>query len=107
MTAQSTSTRRDSNATQNTLSDNTAGFTEKLEDYSDKAERFDDDDKTLSNVAIDDTSSTRSSTKLSKAMANLKSKFSAKEKATQKPTIPSDYYPSTLQTFEALAASRM
>ncbi|KAI1149453.1 hypothetical protein F4825DRAFT_430228 [Nemania diffusa] len=101
-----TSTRRDSATT---LTEDASNISEKMATYMSRVECFDGDDKTLSNVSLRETSSsTYSQTKLSKAMTKLKSKLTAKdEKPKQKASIPPDYYPSTLQTFAAIAAARM
>ncbi|KAI0096879.1 hypothetical protein GGR51DRAFT_542475 [Nemania sp. FL0031] len=99
-----TTSRRDSTATDMTLTQNKGHLTEKMTSN----ERFDDDEKTLSNLTIHDSSSSCSKTALSKAMTKLKSKIKAKEeKPKQKALIPPDYYPNNLQTFEALATTRM
>ncbi|GAP90647.1 hypothetical protein SAMD00023353_4800350 [Rosellinia necatrix] len=80
-----------------------------MADYMGKREYLDDDDKTLSDVMLNDSSSSHSSKKkLSKAMTHLKAKLKAKEeKPRRKTPIPPDYYPNNRRTFEALAASRM
>ncbi|KAJ8131997.1 hypothetical protein O1611_g1625 [Lasiodiplodia mahajangana] len=99
-----TASRRDSAATEMTLAQNTSRLAEKME----SDEHFDDDEKTLSNLTLNDSSSSHSKTTLSRAMAKLKSKIKAKEeKPKEKAPIPPGYYPNTLQTFEALASTRI
>ncbi|KAJ2990230.1 hypothetical protein NUW58_g3056 [Xylaria curta] len=110
MTTSYTSTRRDSTATEATLAYNTNSSTAgKMADYTGKRSSFDDDEKTLSNLTLNDSSSTHSRSKLSGAMKQLKSKLTTKEEKPkkQKAPIPANYYPNNLQTFEALHASRM
>ncbi|KAI0444664.1 hypothetical protein F4803DRAFT_236877 [Xylaria telfairii] len=102
MTTPHTTPRRDSTATEMTLSDYTSSAADKM------AYHFDDDEKTLSGLTMNESSSSHSKTKLSKAMTQLKSKLKTKDgKPKQKTSIPADYYPNNLKTFEALAASRM
>ncbi|GAW13659.1 hypothetical protein ANO14919_030480 [Xylariales sp. No.14919] len=111
MTTSYSPSRRNSTATDTTLTESNADFAGKTKGHMDKVEHFDDDDKTLSDLALDKTPSDRSKTKLSKAMIQLKSKLGAKEEKStpkKKSPIPPNYYPTNLQTFEALAAaSRM
>ncbi|KAI3318982.1 hypothetical protein HD806DRAFT_510586 [Xylariaceae sp. AK1471] len=96
-----TSTRRNSAATEVTLIDNTYNFADKFKD-------FEDDSKTLSDLPLNGSSSEHSKTRLSGAVAKLKSKLRAKdEKPKQKAPIPPDYYPNNLVTFRALDASRI
>ncbi|TGJ82442.1 hypothetical protein E0Z10_g6321 [Xylaria hypoxylon] len=100
--------RRNSAATDMTLTTSNTDFADKMKSHGEKVQHFDDDEKTLSDLALDETSSNRSKTKLSKAMTQLKSKLKAKdEKSTQKQKtpLPADYYPNTLRTFEALSAA--
>ncbi|KAH8167487.1 hypothetical protein CIB48_g737 [Xylaria polymorpha] len=98
MTTPHTTTRRDSTATEMTLNDYTSSAADKMTYH------FDDDEKTLSGLTMNESSSSRSKTKLSKAMTQLKSKLKTKDgKPKQKTSIPPDYYPNNLKTFEALA----
>ncbi|KAI1753008.1 hypothetical protein F4782DRAFT_499514 [Xylaria castorea] len=97
MTTPHTTSRRGSTATEMTLTD-----------YTGKRESFDDDEKTLSGFTMNDNSSSHSKKKFSKAVTHLKSKLKAKDgKTKQKTSIPPNYYPDSLRTFEALAASRI
>ncbi|KAF2969281.1 hypothetical protein GQX73_g4268 [Xylaria multiplex] len=115
MSTSHSSDRRDSTATEMTLTNSNTDFAGHVKSHGEKIEHFDDDLKTLSDLAPEETSSDHYKTKLSKAMAQLKSKLKVKEeKPTQEPkekkqrgTLPPNYYPNNLQTFEALAASRM
>ncbi|KAI0973757.1 hypothetical protein F4678DRAFT_425795 [Xylaria arbuscula] len=101
-------TRRDSAATDFTLTESRTSFAYNMKDQMKEEKYLDDDEKTLSDLTLGETSSTHSKKKLSKTMAQLKSKLKPKEEKPKKKTsIPSDYYPNTRQTFEALAASRM
>ncbi|KAI0460603.1 hypothetical protein F5B21DRAFT_452435 [Xylaria acuta] len=108
MTAPRTTTRRDSTASEMTLTDNTTSTADKMTGHMGTRESFDDDEKTLSGLTMNESSSSHSTMKLPKAMAQLKSKLKAKDgKPKQKTSIPPDYYPNNLKTFQALAASRM
>ncbi|KAI1743852.1 hypothetical protein F4680DRAFT_407756 [Xylaria scruposa] len=102
MTTPYSTTRRGSNATERTLTEYT------MASHTSKRESFDDDEKTLYGLTMNDNSSTHSKKKLSKAMTQLKSKLKTKDgKPKRNTAIPPDYYPNSLKTFEALAASRM
>ncbi|KAI0400755.1 hypothetical protein F4802DRAFT_583904 [Xylaria palmicola] len=110
MSTPCTPTRRNSAATEMTLTDDTHSTTEKMASYTDKKEYVEDDDKTLSNFSMGEGSSSHSTTKLSKAMTQLKSKLKGKDekpKPKTKTQVPPGYYPTNLQTFQALAESRM
>ncbi|KAK5625305.1 hypothetical protein RRF57_001021 [Xylaria bambusicola] len=96
--------RRHSAATDRTLTESKSDFANPTNDHVEKEKYLDDDEKTLSDLTLTDGSSSHSKAKLSKAMAQLKSKLKAKEgKPKAKSSIPPNYYPNTLQTFEALA----
>ncbi|KAI0202928.1 hypothetical protein F4808DRAFT_61850 [Astrocystis sublimbata] len=100
--------RRDETATVTTLTDNTHTTADKMTYHLGKRQYFEDDEKTLTDYTMNDSSSTRSKSSLSETMTHLKSKFKTKNgKPKKKTTIPPDYYPTTLKTFEALHASRM
>ncbi|KAI0508807.1 hypothetical protein F5B22DRAFT_619706 [Xylaria bambusicola] len=100
--------RRHSAATDLTLTESKSDFANPMDDHVGKEKYLDDDEKTLSDLTLADGSSTHSNTKLSKTMKQLKSKLKPKGgKPKAKSSIPPNYYPNTLQTFEALAASRM
>ncbi|KAI0425483.1 hypothetical protein F5Y09DRAFT_321732 [Xylaria sp. FL1042] len=107
MTTSHSPARRSSAATDRTLTESSTGFAYNMNDH---VKYLDDDEKTLSDLAQGETSSTHSKKKLSTAMTQLKSKLKSKEerpKKKKKSSVPPDYYPSTLKTFEALAASRI
>ncbi|KAI1196120.1 hypothetical protein F5X97DRAFT_223280 [Nemania serpens] len=112
MTTPNVSSRRNSAATEMTVTDNTDNLAEKMASNSSWADSFEDDEKTLSNLVTKGTSSKYSKTGLSNAMAKLKSKLKTNEekpvqKPAQKPPISPLYYPTARQTFEAIASSKM
>ncbi|KAI1427659.1 hypothetical protein F5Y12DRAFT_736315 [Xylaria sp. FL1777] len=98
--------RRNSAATDLTLTESNTSSAYTTKEYVKEGKYLDDDDKTLSDLKLEDTSS---KTKLSKAMAQLKSKLKPKEETPKqkRAPIPDGYYPSTLETFHALADSRL
>jgi hypothetical protein len=66
--------------------------------------RFLADTQTLSDLSLSGSPAVHSHTRLSGAVAKLKSKLRTKdEKPKQKTTIPPNYYPNNLVTFQALA----
>ncbi|KAI1291331.1 hypothetical protein F5Y03DRAFT_377063 [Xylaria venustula] len=101
-------TRRDSGATDVTLTESRTNFDYNMKEHMKQEKNLDDDEKTLSDLTLGETSSTHSKKRLSKTITHLKSKLKPKdEKPKKKTSVPSDYYPNTRQTFEALAASRL
>ncbi|KAI8628127.1 hypothetical protein F5Y19DRAFT_439723 [Xylariaceae sp. FL1651] len=99
--------RRNSAATEVTLTDSAYDSIEKSSKFEYKKESLDDDCKTLYDVSTSGNSSNHSTTKLSKAATKIKSKLKTKkEKPKQKRSIPPNYYPNNLITFQALAESR-
>ncbi|KAI0907264.1 hypothetical protein F4823DRAFT_26225 [Ustulina deusta] len=108
MTTPHSPTRRHSAASDLTLTESNTGFAGNMQDHTEKGKYLDDDEKTLSDLTLEETSSNHSKTKLSKAMMQLKSKLKPKEeKQKHRASIPPNYYPNSVQTFEALAISRM
>ncbi|KAI1277377.1 hypothetical protein F5Y07DRAFT_363954 [Xylaria sp. FL0933] len=102
-------TRRNSGATDLTLTESYTDFAYDMKSHAERGKYLDDDEKTITDLAQGESSSTHSKKKLSTTMKQLKSKLKSKEEKPKKKKspLPPDYYPSTLQTFEALAASRM
>ncbi|KAI0486720.1 hypothetical protein F4859DRAFT_510507 [Xylaria cf. heliscus] len=109
MSTPHTTTRRGSTATEVTLTDTASIATEKMGDYKAKRGSFDDDEKTLYGLALNENSSSPSKAKLSKAMTQLKSKLKITDgKPSQKTSIKPGYYPDNMaKTFEAIAAARI
>ncbi|KAJ3579766.1 hypothetical protein NPX13_g800 [Xylaria arbuscula] len=93
--------RRNSAATDLTLTESKSDFANA---QMEKEKYLDDDAQTISGATISESSSSRPKSKLSKAMTQLKSKLKVADgKPKPKSSIPPDYYPNNLQTFEALA----
>ncbi|KAI0148656.1 hypothetical protein GGR57DRAFT_475093 [Xylariaceae sp. FL1272] len=95
------SPRRASTATERTLTEDVSRCPESLGNCETETEQF-DDCQTLSDVPL------VKKTKISKAVGKMKSSLGVKDNRRAKPKkhIPTDYYPTTRDTFQALAEFR-